>query len=169
MLLKNPLIYAVSYIIKPTVESTRLCVTMLIFTKVVKSSQSRSKSELNNIKNKCKEVGLVEADFSLRHFVVFLPAGIVFSVDADGEEGEIGESFVELAAEDVGGESVENPVALIVAGKNAGEHCHWVFAESRLQGVLHLLHECGGLGVRHAGSVAMILPCNFDAYAETRI
>ena len=58
MLLKNPLIYAVSYIIKPTVESTRLCVTMLIFTKVVKSSQSRSKSELNNIKNKCKEGGL---------------------------------------------------------------------------------------------------------------
>lgn len=50
MLLKNPLIYTVSYIIKPTVESTRLCVTMLIFTKVVKSSQSRSKSELNNIK-----------------------------------------------------------------------------------------------------------------------
>lgn len=117
MLLKNPLIYAVSYIIKPTVESTRLCVTMLIFTKVVKSSQSRSKSELNNIKNKCKEGGLVEVDFGLRHFVVFLPAGIVFSVDADGEEGEIGESFVELAAEDVGGECVENPVALIVAGK----------------------------------------------------
>lgn len=69
-------------------------------------------------------------DFGLRHFVVFFPAGVVFGVDADGEEGEVGEGFVELAAEDVGGKGVENPVALIVAGEDAGEHCHGVFAES---------------------------------------
>lgn len=110
--------------------------------------------------------GSVDVDLGLGHFVVLLPGGVVLGVYLYGEKGEGGEGFVDFAAEYVGGEGVEYPVALVVAGEYACEDCDGVGVEGGLEGFLDLVHECGCGEVGHACGVAVVGPCDFYADAE---
>ena len=66
-------------------------------------------------------VGVVGQYFrEFLHFGVFCPFGVVLAVDLQWEQGEIGESFIELSAENVCAEGVENPVSAVVAGVYSG-------------------------------------------------
>lgn len=101
------------------------------------------------------------------HFVVFVPVGVVFAGDCDGEQRQRRECFVEFASEDLSAECIEYPLAASVAGVYSGEDGYGVFVECVGEGIGGLFHKSGSFDVRHV--VSAVFPGDGDAYCEARI
>ena len=98
------------------------------------------------------------------HFGVFQPVGVVLGGYLQGQQGQVGQGFVELFLEYVGAEGIEYPFAASGTGINAGEDGHGVAAEHLLQVICGSAHGLGVGIVRHTGRG--VLPGHVDAYFE---
>lgn len=109
-----------------------------------------------------EKIGLdvVVLDFCLAHLVVFLPVGVFRGVECERQQGKGGEHLIDFTLENVKASCVEHPVALAVAGVDARVYSGGVFGEAVLYGILHLLHQRGGVEVGHTGFVGLVGPCH---------